>query len=152
MVLAGPQDLNLWCGMIFMIKWASVRFPLFLLQYEISYCRLFYDSMVVIWLTQSGMKTGCWRRSIIYIQQQKNIASRSYLYFRFQNLKTIFLHKGALCMLVLTHWGGATHICVGGLTIIGSDNGRHQAIIWAIAGIFLTAPLGTNFSEILTGI
>ena len=54
---------------------------------------------------------------------------------------------------VLTHWGRATHICVGKLTIIGSDNGlspgRRQAIIWTIAGILLIGPLGTNFSEIL---
>ena len=45
-----------------------------------------------------------------------------------------------------------THICVGNLTIIGSDNGlspgRRQAIIWTNAGILLFAPLGTNFSEI----
>ena len=56
----------------------------------------------------------------------------------------------------LTHWGRATHICVGKLTIIGSDNGlspvRRQAIIWTIAGILLIGPLGTNFSEILIGI
>ena len=49
-----------------------------------------------------------------------------------------------------------THICVGKLTIIGSDNGlspgRHQAIIWTNAGILLIEPLGTNFSEILIGI
>ena len=41
----------------------------------------------------------------------------------------------------LTHWGPATHICVSGLTIIGSDNtlspGRRQAIIWTNAGILL---------------
>ena len=53
----------------------------------------------------------------------------------------------------LTHWGWVTHICVGKLTIIGSDNGlspgRRQAIIWANAGILLIGPLGTNFSEIL---
>ena len=46
-----------------------------------------------------------------------------------------------------------THICVGYLTIIGSDNGlspgRHQAIIWITAGILLIGPLGVNFSEIL---
>ena len=46
-----------------------------------------------------------------------------------------------------------THICVGKLTIIGSDNGlspgRHQAIIWTNAGILLIEHLGTNFSEIL---
>ena len=46
-----------------------------------------------------------------------------------------------------------THICVGNLTIIVSDNGlspyRRQAIIWTNAGILLIGPLGTNFSEIL---
>ena len=53
----------------------------------------------------------------------------------------------------LTHWGRVTHICVGKLTIIGSDNGlspdRRQAIIWTNAGLLLIEPLGTNFSEIL---
>ena len=53
----------------------------------------------------------------------------------------------------LTHWGRLTHICVSKLTIIGSHNGlppgRRQAIIWTNAGIFLTGPSGTNFSEIL---
>ena len=57
---------------------------------------------------------------------------------------------------MLTHWGRVTHICVGKLTIIGSDNGssptRRQAIIWTNAGILLIGPLGTNFSEILIGI
>ena len=56
----------------------------------------------------------------------------------------------------LTHWGRATHICVGKLIIIGSDNGlspgRRQAIIWTIAGILLIGTLGTNFNEILIGI
>ena len=54
---------------------------------------------------------------------------------------------------ILTHWGRVTHICVGKLTIIGSDNGlspeRRQAIIWTNAGILLIGPLGTNFREIL---
>ena len=54
---------------------------------------------------------------------------------------------------MLTHWGRVTHICVGNLTIIGSDNGlspdRRQAIIWTNAGLLLIGPLGTNFSEIL---
>ena len=49
-----------------------------------------------------------------------------------------------------------THICVGKLTIIVSDNGlwpgRRQANIWTNAGILLIGPLGTNFSEILIGI
>ena len=56
----------------------------------------------------------------------------------------------------LTHWGRVTHIWVGNLTIIGSDNGlspgRRQAIIWTSAGILLIRPLDTSFSEILIGI
>ena len=52
----------------------------------------------------------------------------------------------------LTHWSRMTHICVGKLSIIGSDNdlspGWRQSIIWTNAGIFLIRPLGTNFSEI----
>ena len=56
-------------------------------------------------------------------------------------------------LVMLTHWGRVTHICVGNLTIIGSDNGlspgRRQAIIWTNAVILSIGPLGTNFSEIL---
>ena len=48
------------------------------------------------------------------------------------------------------------HICIGKLTIIGSDNGlspgRCQAIIKTSVGILLIGPLGTNSSEILIGI
>ena len=47
-------------------------------------------------------------------------------------------------------------MCVGKLTIIGSDSGlspgRRQAIIWANAGILLIGPFGINFSEILIDI
>ena len=57
------------------------------------------------------------------------------------------------CLLgYLTHWGRVTHICLGNLTIIGSDNGlspgRRQPITWTNAGILLIGPLGTNFIEI----
>ena len=52
----------------------------------------------------------------------------------------------------LNHWGRVTHICVGKLTIISSDNGlspgRRQAIIWINTGILLIGRLGANFSEI----
>ena len=58
--------------------------------------------------------------------------------------------------IIKTHWGRVTHVCVGNLAIIGSDNGlspgRRQAIIWTDAGILLIGPLGTNFSEIWIGI
>ena len=58
----------------------------------------------------------------------------------------VFIHN----FLTLTYWGQVTHVCVGKLTIICSDNGllsgRRQA------GILLIEPLGTIFSEILIGI
>ena len=54
---------------------------------------------------------------------------------------------------ILTYWGRVTHICIGKLTIIGSDNGLspgwHQAIMWTSDGILLIELLGTNFSEIV---
>ena len=44
-----------------------------------------------------------------------------------------------------------THICVGKLLIIGSDNGlspdRRQAIIWTNAALLSIGPLRTYFSE-----
>ena len=53
----------------------------------------------------------------------------------------------------LTHWGRVTHICVGKLTIIGSENGltpsRRQAIIWTNAGLLSNGTLRTYFSDIL---
>ena len=56
----------------------------------------------------------------------------------------------------LSHWGRETHICVGILTIIGSDNGlapvRRQAIIWSNDGFLSFEPLRTSFSEIVIGI
>ena len=59
-------------------------------------------------------------------------------------------------MRMLTHLGRVTHIYVGKLTIIASDNcltpGRRQAIIWTNAGILLIGPLGTNVNEILLAI
>ena len=61
--------------------------------------------------------------------------------------------SAVILRLILTHWGRVTHICVGKLINIGSDNGlspgRRQAIIWTNAGILLIGPLGTNFSEFL---
>ena len=53
----------------------------------------------------------------------------------------------------LNHWGRVTHICVGKLPIIASDNGlspgRLQAIIWANIGILLIGPLGQSAANFL---
>ena len=60
---------------------------------------------------------------------------------------------GTVTTTVLTHWGRLTHTCIGNLTIIVSDSGlrpgQRKAIISTTAGILLTGPLGTDFSEIL---
>ena len=60
------------------------------------------------------------------------------------------------CCFGLTRWGRVTHICVGNLTTIGSDNGlapgRRKAITWTNVGILLIGPLGTNFSVMLSKI
>ena len=61
------------------------------------------------------------------------------------------VEKCFVARVLLTHWGRVTHICVGKVTIIGSNNGlspgRRKAIIWTNARILLIVPLGTNFSE-----
>ena len=53
----------------------------------------------------------------------------------------------------LTHRGRVTHICIGKLTIIGSDNGlspgRRQVIIWTNTGILLIWRLEIDFNEVL---
>ena len=55
------------------------------------------------------------------------------------------------CSGRLTRWGRVTHVCVGNLAIIVSENGlspaRWQAITWANAGILLIGPFGTEFNE-----
>ena len=64
---------------------------------------------------------------------------------------TCYAYRNLVFVILITHWGRVTHICVGNPTIIGSDNGlspgRRQAIIWTNAGILLFGPLGTNFSD-----
>ena len=67
--------------------------------------------------------------------------------------QTIPITSDGLGCLLLTHWGWVTHICIGNLTIIGSDNGlspgRRQAITWTSVGILIIGTLGTNFIEML---
>ena len=68
-------------------------------------------------------------------------------------IKRAMFQRGQEVGYPLIHRGRMTHICVGKLTIIGSDNGlspgRRQAIIKTNAGILSIGPLGTNLSEIL---
>ena len=97
---------------------------------------LWNSNLNKIWIMKSGMNWETWAPS----QYEDHIFIQPWHYLYMLNRP-------------LTHWGRVTHICVGKLTIIGSDNGlspgRCQAIIWTNAGILLIRPLGTNFSEIL---
>ena len=84
----------------------------------------------------------------ILIQIFKNV-------FKNMHLKTPSAKQLPFCpyLNILTHSDRATHICIGNLTIIGSDDGlspaRHQAIIWTNDGVLLIGPLRTNIIEIL---
>ena len=86
------------------------------------------------------------------------------IYIRYMDtvLATVLeLHPMCRCTIVfqfhinhcLTHWGRVTHIWVGRLTNIDSDDGlsseRRQAIVWKKVGILLIGPLGTKFREFL---
>ena len=85
-----------------------------------------------------------------------------FVLFTFNSMLSFLFHyvnlpKGKLfvnlCVSTLIDWGRMTHICVGNLAIIGSDNclspGRRHAIIWTDAGILLIGPSETDFNEIL---
>ena len=99
-------------------------------------------------------------RVTIYVDQSKAltfIGLRMFVRICIQaDNNEIILHlhcRPYTCWISLTHLGRVTHICVGKLTIIASDNGlspgRRQAIIWTNDEILLIGPLGTNLNEIL---
>ena len=74
------------------------------------------------------------------------------VYFAYTN----HWHFSSTDYVRLAHWDRVTHICVGTIANIGSDNGLSpgwcQAIIWTNAGILLIGLLGTNCSGILSKI
>ena len=58
---------------------------------------------------------------------------------------------GANIHSLLTQWDRLTHLYVSKLNIIGSDNGLAPSR-WTNAGILLSEPWGTNFSEFISEI
>ena len=93
---------------------------------------------------------------VCYMLGRRSCVKNAYQYMPStpKNRVTVSCYRPTICVPPpLTHWGRVTHICVGNLTIIGSDNGlspgRRQAITWTNVGILLIGPLGTNFSEML---
>ena len=127
-------------------------------------------NMIEIYGNQSGDVEWKWHANISKAGRRRLLYHSGYCFVIIFSFVYVCIHIHLWCILEykviishlpyflpqLTHWGRATHICVGKLTIIGPDNGlsprRRQAIIWTNAGILLIGPLGTNFSKILIGI
>ena len=95
--------------------------------------------------------------TVTYYYLHPSGTNSSEIWIKIQNFSFMEIYLKMVVILFwggeLTHWGRMPHICIGKLTIIGSDNGlspgRRQAIIWTNAGILLIGRLETNFSEIL---
>ena len=106
-----------------------------------------------------------WESNCLVIRKSLNTLERGLLmYFewnqthqssdplQFSRSRPYFLHSSYIDTLkILTHWCRVTHICVGKLIMIGSDNGlsldRHRAIIWTNFGLLSIGPLRTYFNE-----
>ena len=90
-----------------------------------------------------------WTGTVFYKKKKKTL--KKYL-FHFKFVFILYFNFTRLKISDPWSLNPLRHICVGKLTIIGSDNGlspgRRQAIIWTNAGILLIGPLGTNFNEI----
>ena len=107
---------------------------------------------IVPFRSNSYQKLGQWRYAIAlpYLDWRYVIQKYVYEMINYLVIGYLFVIEN-MCedkethATVLTHWGRVTHICVGNLTVIGSDNGfsrgRRQAIIWANDGILLIQPL-----------
>ena len=107
------------------------------------------------WVKQSECRWFDWD-AIVLSSLWRHCNDQNWTTYRFRNIRTDLSTRESKMWDHISHWGGVTHICVGKLTIIGSDNGlslgRYQAITWTSVGILLNGPLGTNVSEILSGI
>ena len=89
-------------------------------------------------------------RACLILKHHMHLKKMDYIHILWEVINSLL---PGYVVVILTHWGRVTHICVGDLTIIGSHNGlspsRRQAIIGTNAGVLLIRPLGTNLSEIL---
>ena len=98
------------------------------------------------WRQKTCYSFGCWSRNIRGAELSQCLG-----HWCPGSLRRQVINGHDIDYADLTHWGRVTHMCVGKLTNIDSDNGlspeRRQAIIWTNAGILLIWPLGTKFSE-----
>ena len=122
---------------------------------------LYVSAQYRCWLEHDGAHTCCTfgRKNEITLCSNKSQHNFYSNWYQINNMKVDAINKLPTWTNLdssLTHWGRVTHICVGNLTIIGSDNGlspeRCQAINWTNAAVLLIGPKGTNFNQILNEI
>ena len=100
---------------------------------------------------------GIWGSSWCWVYIWISIITLCQIKYNYDNIFMALNSDEAAIGSILTHRGGVMHICVGNLTIIGSDNGlspgQCQAIIWTNVGISSISSIGswgTNCNEILS--
>ena len=146
-----------WVSWVFLINLNNYytkqlfNFDCSLLKLRSSFCRIDTSSFICcdskLYLDTVSILRVTWARSLYSLNKKMFFQDWSAYWVMF------ILQQVSPWRNVLTHWGRVTHICVGNLTTIGSDNGlspgRRQTTIWTNAGILLIDPLWTNYSEIL---
>ena len=135
-------------------KWITCCFV------PITHIHKFFLVYTIPWLGKLQWICHCALHILYFVHWNENVASQHNYAKHSRNTRPwqtsyqvpIFYQLAMTQSAGLTHWGWVTHICVGKLTDIGSDNGlspwQRQAIIWTNAEILLIGPLETNFSEI----
>ena len=132
-----------WYALTEAVEWAKILYKCWTVLMTL------YIYIYIYIYIYRGATGGLWRKKTsLYI----------YIYQKYQFLMFEIKYPRHSCFSwkhmtnSLTLWGRVTHICVGRLNIIGSDNGlargRRQAIILTNAVISLIGASGTNFSEI----
>ena len=101
----------------------------------ISSARMFCYVMVKLISTRAILSWSRSSKNIWFLQYMNGSARLWYLQCIKSRPRETYVHRYTKPSLVqLTHWGRVMHLCIGKLTIIGSDNallpGQCHAIIW----------------------
>ena len=101
-------------------------------SFHVTYCHFLWRSIATRTLFEADWPVRYW----------SHVELKKWLWHSVSLLVTHSVHNA---LIMLTHWGRVTHICVGKQTILGLDNGlspgRRQAIIWTNAAILSSGPL-----------
>ena len=150
------MNVNLVCPLMTLIRWCIHLFTHYVYNiYQgishsyIPFCRPIgagFDTWFLAWCCCTGQKY--WEKSWRLTKRLLTMASAFFriLIKRISSFEWSFLMKYIIDLVAeLSYPGLVTHIGVSKLTILGSENGRRQAIISTNAEILLIGPLGTSF-------